>query len=95
MLGVDDKHHAESAKKRRADALPANLPPRGLSRCEAAAYIGVSPTTFDEMVRIGTMPKGARIHGRCRRWDRRKIDQAYDFLDSGDDEADDWLGATQ
>jgi excisionase family DNA binding protein len=31
-------------------------PPRGMSRTEAAAYIGVSPSLFDEMVKDGRMP---------------------------------------
>ena len=33
-----------AAATRRADILPLSLPPRGLSRTEAAAYIGVSPS---------------------------------------------------
>lgn len=40
---------------RRAITLPPSLPPRGLSRGEAAAYIGVSPNFFDDMIRQGIM----------------------------------------
>jgi len=28
------------------------LAPRGLSRIEAAAYVGVGPTLFDQLVRV-------------------------------------------
>ena len=38
--------------------LPTSLPPRGLSRVQSAAYIGVSPTLFDEMVKeLGAVPR--------------------------------------
>jgi predicted DNA-binding transcriptional regulator AlpA len=55
------------------------LPPRGLSRVEAAAYVGVSPSLFDQGVAAGTLPKSARI-GRRLLWDRRQIDRALDAL---------------
>jgi excisionase family DNA binding protein len=35
-----------------------------LSREEAAAYIGIGTTKFDELVRDGRMPKARRIDGR-------------------------------
>lgn len=65
------------------DVLPSSLPPRGLSRVCAAAYIGVSPTKFDEMVADRLMPKAIRIGGR-KVWDRRKLDEAFDALDEDD-----------
>lgn len=63
----------------RANVLPMSLPPRGLSRVEAAAYIGVSPTKLDEMVRDGRMPRPKRIDGRVV-WDRKHLDAAFDAL---------------
>lgn len=60
-------------------ALPPTLAPRGLAREEEAAYIGVSPRMFDEMVRDGRMPKAKRINARSV-WDRRSIDAAFDDL---------------
>lgn len=57
----------------------AKFPPRGLSRTDAAEYVGVSATTFDLMVRQGKMPKPFRIYGRVV-WDRKKIDAAIDVL---------------
>lgn len=56
--------------------------PRGLSRVEAARYIGVSPGTFDKLVGEGTMPKAKQIRAR-RVWDREAIDLAFANLDRG------------
>lgn len=61
------------------DCLPHSLPPRGLSRPVAAAYVGVSPHKFDEMVRDRRMPKPKPIDGR-RVWDRLKLDEAFAAL---------------
>jgi predicted DNA-binding transcriptional regulator AlpA len=71
---------ASGARQRPADVLPASLPPRGLSRAQAAAYIGVSPSLFDQMVRDGRMPAAKRINGRVV-WDRRRVDEMFDALD--------------
>jgi predicted DNA-binding transcriptional regulator AlpA len=72
--------------------LPTNLPPRGLSRVQSAAYIGVSPTLFDEMVNDGRMPQPVRINSRVL-WDRLQLDAAFaelsDRRSSGDDD-DPW-----
>lgn len=71
----------------REHVLPAGVMPRGLSRVQAAAYIGVSPTMFDRMVKARTMPKPLRVYSRTI-WDIRKLDAAFAALDS-DDAADD------
>jgi predicted DNA-binding transcriptional regulator AlpA len=60
--------------------LPLSLAPRGLSRGQAAGYIGVGVTKFDEMVDDGRMPRPKRIDGRLV-WDRVKLDAAFDELD--------------
>ena len=52
-------------------------PPRGMSRTEAAAYIGVSPSLFDEMVKDGRMPGPKRINSR-NVWDRFALDDAFE-----------------
>jgi predicted DNA-binding transcriptional regulator AlpA len=70
--------------KSRDFVLPLSLPPRGLRREEAAAYIGVSPSLFDEMIKEGSMPKPKRVHARTV-WDRHKLDLAFSAL-PGDDE---------
>lgn len=72
----------------RENILPTNLPPRGLSHAQAAAYIGVSVTLFDEMVKDGRMPRPIRINTRVL-WDRLQLDEAFVVLSdtriSGDD----------
>jgi predicted DNA-binding transcriptional regulator AlpA len=63
----------------RAGSLPLGVMPRGLSRVQAAEYVGVSSTLFDHMVADSRMPKPARC-GRRVLWDRRQIDRALDGL---------------
>lgn len=53
--------------------------PRGLSRIEAAEYVGVSPTLFDQMVKDGRMPTPKEINSRVV-WDRHGLDAAFDDL---------------
>src|SRR6516225_4773854 len=53
--------------------------PRGLSRVEAAVYVGVSPSLFDAMVKDGRMPQPKRINSRTV-WDRRRLDDAFEAL---------------
>lgn len=60
-------------------ALPAGVRPRGLSRTAAAAYIGVSPSLFDEMVADGRMPKPKMANTR-NIWDAVALDYAFDDL---------------
>lgn len=73
----------------RHEILPASLPPRGLSREEATAYVGVGSTKFDQMVTDGRMPRPKRIDGR-RVWDRLRLDSAFAALptDGGDEAAE-------
>jgi excisionase family DNA binding protein len=56
-----------------------SYPPRGLSRDEAARYIGVSATKFDQMIADGRMPRPKRIDGRVI-WDRLRIEAAFTDL---------------
>lgn len=58
-------------------------PRRGLRRAEAAVYVGISPTKFDEMVDAGLLPQPKRID-RIVVWDVRKLDDAFDALPGGD-----------
>lgn len=53
--------------------------PRGLCREEAAYYIGVGPTKFDELVASKRMPQPKRIDGRVI-WDRAHLDMAFNEL---------------
>jgi excisionase family DNA binding protein len=63
---------------------------RGLSRAEAAEYIGVGTSKFDEMIADGRMPHAKRIDGR-KVWDVRAIDKAFERLPSDNrDEHNPW-----
>ena len=75
----------EAAKK---TVLRSEVMPRGVSRVQAANYVGVSPVTFDRMVKDKFMPKPIRIYARTV-WDLRAVDAAFDALDSASVEADD------
>ena len=54
-------------------------PRRGLSHDEAAMYVGISPSKFDELLGDGRMPAPRRIDGR-KVWDIRDLDLAFDAL---------------
>jgi hypothetical protein len=69
----------------RRSVLPSSLPPRGLSRVEAAAYVGVSPSLFDQMVGDGRMPGPKTVNARVI-WDRLKLDEAFGALPDRDGE---------
>ncbi|RWD64923.1 MAG: hypothetical protein EOS36_08805 [Mesorhizobium sp.] len=61
-----------------------SYPPRDLSREEAARYVGVGITKFDQMVADRRMPKPKKVDGRVI-WDRLKLEAAFGEL-PGDDE---------
>ena len=42
-------------------------------------YIGISASTFDELVVAGTMPRPLKI-GVRKVWDRHELDLAFDAL---------------
>jgi predicted DNA-binding transcriptional regulator AlpA len=71
--------------------LQLSLAPRGLSRGQAAAYIGVGVTKFDQMVDDGRMPRPKRIDGRLV-WDRVKLDEAFEELDDDRGPKNEWDG---
>jgi predicted DNA-binding transcriptional regulator AlpA len=55
------------------------VPRRGLSRTEAAMYLGISPSKFDGLVTDGRMPRPRIID--CRKvWDIFELDMAFDEL---------------
>jgi predicted DNA-binding transcriptional regulator AlpA len=60
------------------------IPRRGLSRDEAAMYVGLSAGKFNEMVKDGRMPKPVIIDGR-KVWDIRSLDLAFDALSTPTD----------
>ncbi|MCF8503279.1 MAG: XRE family transcriptional regulator [Caulobacter sp.] len=64
------------------------IEPRGLNREQAATYIGVSPTKFDQLVADGRMPRPKAIDRR-NVWDRASVDRAFESL-PGDDDHNPW-----
>jgi hypothetical protein len=57
----------------------ASLPRRGLSREEAAMYLGIGATVFDELRASGQIDAPRIIKGR-KLWDIRDLDMAFDAL---------------
>ena len=76
------REHAVSGPADR-EVLPRSLPPRGLNRVQAAAYIGISPTIFDTLVSDGRMPKPKVVNSRLV-WDRARLDEAFEGLPDKD-----------
>jgi hypothetical protein len=91
LLAVDTDHLEEAELPRRLQPKaandnnpPANVwlvrAPAGLSRCEAAAYVGVSPVAFDALVASGLMPPPLPLGIRRKIWNVRALDLALDKL---------------
>jgi hypothetical protein len=63
---------------------------RGLSREEAAIYLGISPSKFDELRKNGRVGPAKLIDGR-KVWDIRALDEAFDSFPTEAGEAEgDW-----
>lgn len=77
----------DARRPRRGDSLPQSLAPIGINREQAASYIGVSPTKFDQMVADGRMPKPKKIDGRVV-WSVKKLTIAFDSLPDEDGDSD-------
>jgi hypothetical protein len=56
---------------------PPAIPPRGLSRTQAAAYVGLSPSAFDAARRAGIYPNPTLPGGR---YDRQLLDEVMSRL---------------
>jgi hypothetical protein len=73
--------------KQTAETRP--IPRRGLSRVEAATYLGVSPSKFDELRASGRVP-GPRLIGERKIWDVRELDMAFDSFPAEDAASQEW-----
>jgi predicted DNA-binding transcriptional regulator AlpA len=62
--------------------------PRGLSRRQAASYIGIGTTLFDELIKERKLPSPKHLHSR-KLWDRFELDSAFESL-SCEDEINPW-----
>lgn len=65
-------------------SLPAGIIPRGLTREQAAEYVGVEPATFDKYRQRDLLPGPMR---GTMRWDRRALDRAMDRLSGLDEQS--------
>ena len=68
------------------------IEPRGLSRVEAAHYLGISPSKFDEMRKDGRVGPARLIDGR-KVWDVRDLNVAFEALPLESNETEDWTVA--
>lgn len=55
---------------------PLAFPPIGLSRAQAAAYVGMGISLFDQLVDSGHLPKPRQAQGRLI-WHRREVEEAF------------------
>ena len=63
--------------------------PRGMNREEAARYIGMGTTKFDDLVSRRLMPRPKKVDGRVI-WDRIALDAAFsDLPEDGGNRIDD------
>jgi predicted DNA-binding transcriptional regulator AlpA len=68
-------------------------PPRWLRRAEAARWVSLSPSKFDQVVKDGRLPAPKMIDGVVL-WDRYRLDDAVElFPVKSDAAADDWTVA--
>jgi hypothetical protein len=74
------RHRREQGASMRASERP--IPRRGLSRVEAAAYIGVSPSKFDELRKANRIAPPKVLDGRLI----FTIERLDEFLDALPDE---------
>ena len=66
------------------------IPRRGLSRVEAAIYLGISPSKFDELRKSGRIGP-AKILDSRKLYAIEMLDEFFDALPTeGDDATEDW-----
>ncbi|MBZ9818928.1 hypothetical protein [Mesorhizobium sp. CA4] len=80
--------------RRPSSILPDSLPPVGISREQAAAYIGVSATLFDRLIAEGLMPDARILRGRLV-WDVVEVAAAFRAIPHRSEPADSLDGKGQ
>jgi hypothetical protein len=69
------------------------VPRRGLSRVEAATYLGISPSKFDELRKAGRIGPAKILDGR-KLYAIELLDEFFDALpDESRDTVEDWTVA--
>jgi hypothetical protein len=87
--GCGDGHHGKKPKRIALSEIRP-VPRRGLSRVEAAVYIGVSPSKFDELRKDGQVSP-PRLIGARKVWDVLDLDRDFEsFAVEGGDAEEDW-----
>jgi len=72
----------------RQTSLPPTLAPRLIGREKAAAYVDLSPGTFDDLVEARVMPSPKMLGERRLAWDVRELDAAVDRLPRSHEDSD-------
>ena len=62
------------------------MTPRGLRRRDAAAYVALGVSKFDQLVQDGRMPKPENADSASI-WGREQLDEAYDRLPAADEQS--------
>jgi predicted DNA-binding transcriptional regulator AlpA len=78
-----------SRKHKLKSNAPLVIEPRGLRRDVAAAYLGVSPSYFDQLIAKNLVPVSRRL-GTVMIWDRRELDQCFSEIFENNDCNDQW-----
>jgi hypothetical protein len=65
------------------------VPRRGLSRVEAAMYLGISPSKFDELRRDGRVGPAKILDGR-KIFAIEMLDEFFDALPNETHDGEDW-----
>jgi hypothetical protein len=79
VIGGSAQRPAPRPRKRLDNILPANLPPLGLTLEEVAAFVGISPNKYSDLIRRGLMPSARLVDGR-RVHDREAAHAAFKRL---------------
>jgi hypothetical protein len=85
-LAIKNRMMTTSTAKSLSPSQTRPVPRRGLSRTEAALYLGISPSKFDELVADGRVSRPRLIDTR-KVWDVFELDLAFEDLPRDDDKS--------
>ena len=93
VAAASPQRKAMSTRERSGRTTGRPMAQRGLSRVEAAMYLGISPSKFDEMRKDGRIGPAKLIDSR-KVFDVRMLDEIFDALpEENHEEAEDWTAA--
>ena len=79
VIGGSAQRPFPRPRKRPDHILPLNLPPLGLTLEAVAAFVGISPNKYSDLIRRGLMPRARLLDGR-RVHDREAAHAAFKRL---------------